>query len=114
MTAATGAATGFGSLVAVRFLFGMGEAGLLPGISRAYARWLPARERGRAFGLAIMAAAVAGALTQPLVVALLAVASWRMAFPIFGSVGVVWVVAWLLWFKDDPREHPAVNAAERA
>jgi len=113
MTAATGAATGFTSLVALRFLFGMGEAGLLPGISRTYGRWLPARERGRAFGLAIMAAAVAGALTQPLVVALLARTSWRHAFPIFGATGLVWAAAWLRWFRDDPREHPAVNAAER-
>jgi MFS transporter, ACS family, glucarate transporter len=114
MTAATGAATGFASLIALRFLFGMGEAGILPGISHTYGRWLPARERGRSFGLAIMAAGVAGALTQPIVVALLERVSWRHAFPIFGAVGVVWAAAWLLWFRDDPRHHPGVNEAERA
>ena len=42
MTAATGAVGGFVSLVAVRFLFGMGEAGTFPSMARAYARWLPA------------------------------------------------------------------------
>src|SRR5262249_58917999 len=41
MTAATGLATGFVSLVAVRLLFGVGEAGLFPSTPRAYARWLP-------------------------------------------------------------------------
>src|SRR5436309_6839288 len=54
MTAATGLVGGFGSLVAVRLLFGVGEAGTFPATARAYSRWLPERERGRAFGLAIM------------------------------------------------------------
>lgn len=114
MTAATGAATGFLSLVALRGLFGMGEAGVLPSMTRAYGRWLPFRERGRAFGLTIMAAALGGAMTQPLVVALLERLSWRQAFPIFGAVGLVWAAVWLWWFRDDPREHRGVNEAELA
>ena len=114
MTAATGLAQGFASLVAVRWLFGMGEAGVLPSLTRAFGRWLPVRERGGAFGLTLMAAALGGALTQPLVVALLAHVSWRQAFPIFGSVGVVYAAAWFVWFRDDPRTHRGVNAAEIA
>src|ERR1043166_1269285 len=58
MTAVTGWAGGFASLFAVRFLFGVGEAGTFPSITRAYGRWLPVRERGRAFGLALMTAAL--------------------------------------------------------
>ena len=114
MTAATGLATGFGSLVLVRWLFGMGEAGVLPSLTRAFGRWLPVRERGTAFGFTLMAAALGGAATQPLVVALLSVVSWRVAFPIFGSVGIFYAAAWFWWFRDDPRTHRGVNAAELA
>jgi sugar phosphate permease len=114
MTAATGAATGFGSLVVLRALFGMGEAGVLPSLTRAFSRWLPARERGRAFGLTIMAAALGGAVTQPIVVSLLGVVSWRRAFVIFAFVGVVWALFWFRWFRDEPSDHPGVNAAELA
>jgi sugar phosphate permease len=114
MTAATGMVGGFVSLVAVRFLFGMGEAGTFPSMARTYARWLPAPERGRAFGLALMAAALGGAVTQPVVVALLTLVHWRHTFPIFGMVGVMWTVAWFWWFRDDPHHHPGVNAAELA
>jgi sugar phosphate permease len=114
MTAATGLVGGFVSLFAVRFLFGVGEAGTFPSIARAYGRWLPARERGRAFGLALMTAALGGALTQPLVVTLLGILHWRQTFPIFGGVGIVWALAWLWWFRDDPHQHPRVNAAEIA
>jgi len=112
LTAATGLATGLGSLLVVRFLFGVGEAGMFPAIARAFGRWLPERERGRAFGLVIMTGALGGALTQPLVVALLGRTSWRVAFAVFGSVGIVWAAGWWRWFRDDPREHPAVSAAE--
>lgn len=114
MTALTGAAAGFASLVAVRWLFGMGEAGVLPSLSRAFSRWLPADARGRAFGLTLMAAALGGAATQPIVVEMLERMSWRQAFPIFGAVGVVWAAAWFWWFRDEPARHRSVNAAELA
>jgi sugar phosphate permease len=114
MTAATGMAVGFASLLAVRLLFGLGEAGTFPSMARVYARWLPGAERGRMFGLAIMTGAFAGAVTQPLVVALLAVTTWRHTFALFGMVGLVWAVAWWRWFRDDPAEHPGTNQAERA
>jgi MFS family permease len=112
MTAATGAAQGFASLVALRWLFGMGEAGVMPTLTRAFGRWLPARERGRAFGLTLMAAALGGAATQPVVVALLERFTWRHAFPIFGAVGVVYAAAWFFWFRDDPHTHGGVDLAE--
>jgi ACS family glucarate transporter-like MFS transporter len=112
MTAATGAVTGFVSLLAVRFLFGLGEAGAFPSMARAYSRWLPARERGRAFGLALMTAALGGAATQPLVVWLLEHVHWRHTFMLFGLVGIVWAAAWFWWFRDNPRAHGGVNEAE--
>jgi MFS family permease len=114
MTAATGAAAGFASLLALRWLFGMGEAGVLPSLSRAFSRWLPPRERGSAFGLTLMAAALGGAATQPLVVALIGTFSWRQAFPIFGAVGLAYAAAWFWWFRDDPHTHRSVNEAELA
>src|SRR5262245_1277012 len=50
-TMLTGAASGLRSLLAIRFLFGAGEAGAFPGMSRALSRWFPLRERGRANGV---------------------------------------------------------------
>ncbi len=112
MTAATGAARGFGSLLGLRVLFGAGEAGTFPSMARAFGRWLPPNEQGRAFGLTIMAGALGGAVTQPLVVWILGRASWRAAFLLFGAVGLVWALGWALWFRDDPHEHRSVNPAE--
>ncbi|MDX2166642.1 MAG: MFS transporter [Deltaproteobacteria bacterium] len=114
LTAITGAAWSFASLLVIRFLFGVGEAGAFPSMARTYARWLPARERGRAFGLTLMAGALGGAATQPLVVALLEWMHWRHTFYLFGAVGVLWAAAWFAWFRDDPHQHRGVDAAELA
>jgi MFS transporter, ACS family, glucarate transporter len=37
-----------------------------------------------------------------------------MIFVLFGSIGFLWALAWRSWFRDEPADHPAVNAAERA
>jgi ACS family glucarate transporter-like MFS transporter len=114
MTAATGWAWSFASLCVIRFVFGMGEAGAFPSIARAYGRWLPARQRGRAFGMAVMSGLLASAATQPLVVALMGILSWRQLFPLFGLAGLVWALVWFAWFRDDPHAHPRVSPAELA
>ena len=67
MTVATGLAGGFASLVAIRLLFGIGEAGAFPATARVYVRWLPRSERGRVFGLAILYGLFAGTFANAVV-----------------------------------------------
>lgn len=112
LTALTGAAWSFFSLLVIRFLFGAGEAGVMPSLARAFGRWLPWSESARAFGLTVMAGAVSGALTQPLAAALFEGIGWRWGFVVFGLIGFVWVAAWLRWFRDDPEEHPRITEGE--
>jgi MFS family permease len=114
MTAVTGAATGFVSLLAVRALFGAAEAGMFPGAARVITRWFPAAGNGRVFGLMLMTATMGGAVAQPLAAWLLQLVSWRWMFVIFSLVGFVWAWAWYVWFRDDPHSHPSVNRAELA
>src|SRR5947209_16105828 len=47
-TAATGWAWNFLSLCVTRFLFGAGEAGCFPNVTKAFTTWLPQNEIGRA------------------------------------------------------------------
>jgi len=112
-TAATGSAWNFGSLVATRFLFGAGEAGCFPNLTKAFTNWLPEREHARAQGIMWLSARWGGAFTPPLVAFVMTLVGWRHAFEIFGCLGVVWAILFYLWFRDDPRQHPKVNQAER-
>ena len=112
LTAATAAAFSYPVLLAIRFLFGMGEAGAWPCVARTFSRWIPMRERGRVQGVFFAGAHFVGGLTPALVLWLLTFMSWRAIFVSFGTVGLVWVAVWHTWFRNDPSEHSAVNAAE--
>ena len=113
-TAATGWVWSATSLIVTRALFGAGEAGCFPNLTRIFTTWLPKHERERAQGTLWLAARWSGAFTPLVVAYLLDFISWRRAFEVFGAVGVVWAVAFYWWFRDDPRTHPSVNAAELA
>jgi sugar phosphate permease len=112
LTAATGAAFSYPVLLVVRFLFGAGEAGAWPCVARTFSRWIPGRERGTVQGIFFAGAHLVGGLTPAVVLWLLQWLSWRQIFVSFGAVGVLWVVVWLTWFRNDPSEHPSVDAAE--
>ena len=111
-TAATGAAFTYPILLLVRFLFGVGEAGAWPCAARTFSRWIPARERGTVQGVFFAGAHLVGGLTPALVLWMLHFLSWRQIFFCFGTLGFVWSAIWLAWFRDDPSQHAAVNAAE--
>ena len=113
-TVLTGFAFSYWSLLAIRFLFGAGEAGAWPNVARTFSRWFPRRDRGTVQGTFFMGAHLAGGLTPLLATALLAYMDWRTLFGVFGSVGFVWALVWYRWFRDTPAEHPAVSADERA
>ena len=113
-TAATGWVTGAASLIAVRGLFGAGEAGAFPGMTRMLTTWLPKGERERAQSLIWLATRFSGGLTPLLVVWLISVLTWQRMFEVFGILGVVWAFFFFRWFRDDPAKHPSVNRAELA
>jgi len=113
-TAATGGALNYFTLLLSRFLFGVGEAGAFPNITKIFTIWLPAAERVRAQGLMWMSARWAGALTPLLVVWMMSLIGWRWTFVCFGGIGIVWAIAFYSWFRDNPRDHPAVNEGELA
>ena len=111
-TIATASASDFRSLLAIRFLFGAGEAGAFPNVARTFSRWFPIAERGTAQGIFFAGAHLGGGLTPMLVTALLGVLPWRAIFVLFGSIGFVWALGWYAWYRDDPAVHPAVGAEE--
>ncbi len=105
-----------GLLVLVRFLFGMGEAGAYPNLTRALHNWFPLTQRASAQGVLWMSGRLMGGLTPAvwwLAVEILGL-SWRTAFVVFGIIGVLWCIAFALWFRNRPEDKPEVNDAELA
>lgn len=125
--ALTAAATGLRSLGVYRFALGLGEAGVWPAASKAVSEWFPARERAFAIGLYTMGATVGAMLAPHLVISLAAYpfaeklpwiaswlnpgAGWRMAFILTGAAGILWLVPWLLIYRE-PRQSRLITQGE--
>ena len=112
MTALTGWAGGFTSLLLIRLVFGIGEALAVSPACRApspvgcrrantdgvWAGGDYRRSRGRRYPATRRRLVAANPLAKHV--------------PDFGLVGVAWAIAWYAWFRDDPQQHLGVNAAE--
>ncbi|WP_419729705.1 MFS transporter [Lichenicola sp.] len=102
-----------GGFAAVRMLLGLGEGGGFPSAIKAIGEWFPRRDRALATGLFNSGSNI-GALITPLLVPLLTVHyGWRCAFAVTGGLGLLWLVAWLAFYRPLNR-NPRVSATERA
>jgi sugar phosphate permease len=110
--AATGRAWSLSSLLAAQLLFGGAESGAFPNLAKCFTNWLPDRERNRAVSVMWLCARWGGAITPLLVVWIISLAGWRRTFTVLAVLGVVWAAIFHWWFRDHPRDHPGVNAAE--
>lgn len=113
-TMATGWMWNFWSMFFARLLFGAGEAGCFPNLTKAYTNWLPKDEQVRAQGITWLSARWGGAVTGPLIIAVFTIMNWRSAFLLFGAIGIIWAFWFFRWYRDNPAEHRSVNKAELA
>lgn len=113
-TALTGVVRGIVPMVAVRALFGLGEAGAYPTMSRAFYSWLPPKERGLTHGLNFSGGRIGSAISFPLCVWLITIMPWQAMFWVLGGLGLLLTVVWWVWFRDDPADHKGVSEAELA
>jgi ACS family D-galactonate transporter-like MFS transporter len=113
-TIMTGLSWSVASLVVCRVMVGLGEGGAFPAATRALTWWLPVGERGFAQGITHGAARLGGAVTPPIVLAMMAAFGWRESFVALGVLSLVWTIAWLAIFRDTPAEHPWTTPGELA
>ena len=112
---ATALAQGLGGFRLFRGLLGAGEAANNPGGAKAVAEWFPARERAWGVALFDSGSSIGGAIAPFLVLFLYcAFGSWRPAFVLTGSLGMLWVIAWLFLFRRVGESGPAQRASEPA
>lgn len=111
--ALTALAKGKLSLTGFRMMLGLGEAGPWPGATKSNAEWFPQKERAFAQGL-FNAAASIGAILAPIIILMLYLAfGWKLTFVIVGSLGLLWLIPWLIINKKGPKEHPWITDEER-
>ena len=107
-TILTGLAGGIVSLVLARLLVGAGEGATLPTATRAMQNWTAPARRGFAQGITHSFARLGTASTPPLVALLMHYWGWRGSFFVMGGASLVWVIVWVVYFRNNPKEHRSI------
>lgn len=112
LTAITGFAWSYTSMLIIRFLFGAGEAGAFPALSKVVYNWFPISERGIIQGINFSGSRIGAAFAMPLVAWMLAEIGWRHTFLVFGAFGILYGVLWFLIFREKPEQGRFIGSDE--
>ena len=111
-TGSVGMATGMVSIMTSQVINGVAQAGVFPCSANTISKWFPVSRRALPIGLTGSFQSLGLITANLLTVALMAVMSWRLIFPLVSLLGFVWAAGFYLWFRNRPSEHARVNEAE--
>ncbi|XP_012224783.1 putative inorganic phosphate cotransporter isoform X2 [Linepithema humile] len=107
---------GYWWLMVIRFIQGLGEGPIVPCTHALLAKWIPPNERSR-MGAFVYAGAQFGTVVSMPLSGLLAnwdlVGGWPSIFYVFGAIGIIWCIAFLIWVYEDPEQHPSITEDEK-
>jgi ACS family tartrate transporter-like MFS transporter len=119
ISGATAFVTGVKSFLAVRFLLGVAEAGLFPGLVLLFTYWFPDHHRARivsGFTLALPISVALGAPTSTAVLGMdgiLGLAGWKWMFIVEALPTVLLGIGVLLYLTDRPAKAAWLSAEEK-
>jgi len=109
----TGNVYGLGAL---RMFFGASQAGCYPNLAKVTRNWIPLSSRTTCQGfIASFFGRFGGAMSSIIMATLLMGTcglSWRWALVVMSAAGVLFAIAFFLFFRNSPEEDPKVNQAE--
>ncbi len=112
-TAATGFATSFATLIAMRFLIGAAESVSIPASYRWIRDNFDDRRSGTAIGIFTAGNKLGNAIGAPVAAWLIVQYEWQAMFFLTGLVGLIWLVPWVLLVPNDKRDHLAAATTVR-
>jgi MFS family permease len=117
---AIGFAPNAATVLVLRFLLGVGEAGLFPGVIFYLSRWIPRDHRARVVALFMLASPVAAAIGTPVSAWLIHVgdglfglAGWQFMMICVGAPAVLLGVMCWFYLTDSPGDATWLHADER-
>lgn len=104
---------GLSSLGLFRGMLGIAEAGPWPGSVKNNNEWFPINERAVAQGIFNSGAAVGSIIAGPTVAELAESFGWKGTFIIIGTLGILWIIPWLIINKTKMKKHPWLSDEEK-
>ena len=100
-----------GGFSVARIFLGLGEAGHFPAAVKTVAEWFPKKERALATGIFNAGTSVGVVFALLITPYIYNHLGWHAVFWITGSLGLVWLIAWL-YFYDLPSKQKRLSESE--
>jgi len=101
----------FSTLLICRIILGAGEGPAVAVTTHAIYKWFPDEKRGLPTAVLSQGSAFGVILAVPALNWVIVNYSWHYAFGALGVVGLLWVVAWLVWGEEGPLVQTTATAA---
>lgn len=103
------------ALIILRVLMGLGEGTTYPALNAMLSQWTPPEERSK-IGSMVFAGAQLGTVFATVLSGLIlhySAMGWPAVFYVFGAIGVLWFLIWVVICYNNPEEHPFISEKER-
>jgi len=104
MTSITALVGSLWTLISVRFVFGLAQAGLVPNQAQVVKDWFPEQRRATASSVLMAAMQVGGLASLALTGWIITIWDWRTVFHFYGLLGICWAVLFFWFFRSSPEE----------
>lgn len=114
-TAMTGAVWSLASMVAIRFLFGIGEGGFQPSSSKLISQTFPMDKRAWAMSIMLSSGGIVSLIVPLLSAYMLTAIGWRVSFLILGGIGIIITILYWAFIKlpENLKEEEMKQRAEK-
>ena len=114
-TAASGLMSTLAGLVIMRLIVGAAEGVVMPASYRWIRDHIPERHTGTAIGIFAMGNKIGTAIGAPVAAWLIIAYDWRLMFAVTGLLGLIWLVPWMLFVRNDlPKKEEMAAVRRRA
>uniref|UniRef100_A0A8C6G0E7 Solute carrier family 17 member 8 n=1 Tax=Moschus moschiferus TaxID=68415 RepID=A0A8C6G0E7_MOSMO len=103
----------YGCVMCVRILQGLVEGVTYPACHGMWSKWAPPLERSRLATTSFCGSYAGAVIAMPLAGVLVQYIGWASVFYIYGILGIIWYVFWLLQAYECPAAHPSISQEER-
>ena len=93
-----------------RFLLGAGECGNYSGGIKVISQWFPPKQRALAGGVFNSGTVIGSFIAPPVIVWVAATFGWRRAFLVPSALGLLWIVPWMMFYRDKEPKKKATEA----
>lgn len=103
----------YGCVMFVRILQGLVEGVTYPACHGLWSKWAPPLERSRLATTSFCGSYAGAVIAMPLAGVLVQYVGWPSVFYVYGVLGLLWYIMWLLLAYGSPAAHPTITDTER-